>query len=315
MVTLVVLALLLLLVGIAVFRPLLSPEFDSSPGRGLEAEPAASCGAAEAKVSEEQRDLQEALAEGKISEADFEKEVARIQRVDAALSLSQVPEGVRPGKPGQQPSAYPLIAVLGWGSAVALSVGTALFVDRLDIIRPNVPIRPSPVAEAQGSGVPLATGDVVPDIGAMVGQLEARILRGEVGQEDIEMLVRSYTVLGRGDEVTDFLRAAVDQNPDHPVLLLALGMRFFDAPDPESDREAEALFDRIIESDPGHPVALWYKSLVLVRRGEIDRAVELLREVQTMVAADPNARAMVTELIERLVGPPEVGTAPEVDQP
>ena len=315
MVTLVVLSLLLLLVGIAVFRPLLSAQFDASPGTGLEAKPPVSRSAVGAKALEEQRDLREALAEGKISESDFQLEAGRIRRFDAASSLEPVPEDARPVVPARQPSAYPLIAVLGWGSAIALSVGTALLVERLDIIRPDVPVRETPAAGMQGPGTSPGPGDLVPDIAAMIGQLEARILRGEVAEEDIEMLVRSYAVLGRGAEVTDFLRAAVDQNPDHPVLLLALGMRLYDEPQPETDRQAEVLFDRVIASDPEHPVAHWFKSLVLVRRGEIERAVALLRDVQAMVANDPRASAVVAELIESLDQPPEVGTPPAAEVP
>ena len=124
----------------------------------------------------------------------------------------------------------------------------------------------------------------------MVGQLEARVLSGDVVQGDIEMLVRSYTVLDREDELAGFLRRAVEQNPDHAVLLLGLGIQLYGQQDPGSDLEAEKMFDRIIVNDPENPVAQWYKSLVLARRGELEQAVERLRLVQ---ALGPETRARV----------------------
>ena len=110
-----------------------------------------------------------------------------------------------------------------------------------------------------------------------------------------------------------FLRSAVELNPEHPVLLLALGIQLYEDQGAESDREAEALFDRMIESEPDHPVAQWYKSLVLARRGEVALAVERLRLVQDLVAADPRASSVVADLIERLTSPDEAAQTPESD--
>ena len=310
MTTFVVLVLLLLLAGAAVFRPLLSPEFDSPTGTGLETRPEPSVGEAEAIAANEANGLRAALAEGKISEEDFTEEVARIHKA-AAVSDSAA-RGLEAGAPSRRPSTYPLGAVLGWGSAVALSLAAAIAVERLDIVRTDAnPVAPAPIADARVPGVPPVPDDFVPNIGAMVGQLEARILSGDVVEQDIEMLMRSYSVLGREEELAEFLRGAVELNPEHPVLLLALGILLYEDQGAESDREAEALFDRMIESEPDNPVAQWYKSLVLVRKGEVALAVERLRLVQELVAADPRASSVVAELIERLTSPDEPVQTPE----
>ena len=312
MTTFVILVLLLLLAGAAVFRPLLSPEFDSPTGPGLETRPEPSVAEAEAMAADETKSLRAALAEGKISEEDFTEEVARIHK--AASASDSAARGLEAGALSRRPSTYPLGAVLGWGSAVALSLVAAIAVERLDIERTDAnPVAPAPMAGARAPGVPPVPDDFVPDIGAMVGQLEARILSGDVVEQDIEMLMRSYSVLGREGELAEFLRSAVELNPEHPVLLLALGILLYEDQDTESDREAEALFDRMIEREPDHPVAQWYKSLVLARRGEVALAVERLRLVQELVAADPPASSVVADLIERLTIPDEAVQTPESD--
>lgn len=311
MTTYIILVLLLLLVGAAVFRPLLSPEFDSPTGPGLETRPGPSLAEAEAMADNEAKGLRAALAEGKISEEDLTEEVGRIHK--AASASDYAGRGLEAGAPSRRPSTYPLGAVLGWGSAVALSLAAAIAVERLDIVRTDaqsVSDRAS-MADARAPGVPPVPDDFVPDIGAMVGQLEARILSGDVVEQDIEMLMRSYTVLGREEELAEFLRSAIELNSEHPVLLLALGILLYEDQDAESDREAEALFDRMIESEPDHPVAQWYKSLVLARKGEVALAVVRLRLVQELVAADPRASSVVADLIERLTSPDEAVQTPE----
>ena len=313
MTTLIVLALLLLLVGAVVFRPLFSAESDAPTGTGLEAGPEPSRPEREAMAAEEREALRTALAEEKISSQDYAEEVARISAPDSASEPGSTAQEPESAEPARQPSAYPLGAAFGWGSVAALSILVAFIVEGLDIRQTEAPPRSgaSPLAQAQPPGMPPVPENFVADIDAMIGQLEARILSGDIVEEDIEMLTRSYSVLGREGELTGFLQRAVDLNPDQPILLLALGIRLYGQMDADSVRKAEPLFDRIISVNPEHPVAQWYKSLTQARLGDVDGAVERLRIVQELVAADPQASSVVAELIERLTDPQEIGPPPE----
>ncbi len=314
--TLIILALLLLLVGAVVFRPLFSAESDAPTGTGLESGPETSRPDRKAMAAEEHEALQGALAEQKISPQDYAEEVARISGSGGATGPDADSRESEIAGPARQPSAYPLGAAIGWGSVAVLSILVAFIVEDLDIRRTDAPpgFGPASLAEAQAPGVPSVPEDFVADIDAMIGQLETRILSGDIVEEDIEMLSRSYTVLGREGDLTGFLQSAVDRNPDHPILLLALGIRLYGQMEPESIRRAEPLFDRIISGDPEHPVAQWYKSLILARQGDVDGAVERLRLVQVLVAADPQASSVVAELIERLTNPLETGAEREGQQ-
>ena len=302
MTTLIVLLLLVLPVGLAVFRPLLAAEFDRDPGPGREvgAPPAAGEALAE---------LDAALAEGKLTAAAHAEETRRLgqRQVSAPGGADGAAAVARP----HRPAAYPFAAAAGWAGAILLTLLVALVVEGMDI-RSRVAPDMSALAASGGDsapvpGVPPVGEDFVPDIGAMIAGLESRILSGEVVEADIEMLVRSYTVLEREGEVTGFLRDAVDLNPDHPVLLLALAIRLYGEAGAATDREAEGLLDRLLAADPDRPIGQWYKSLLLARRGETDAALARLRHVQALVAADPTAHSVVTELIERLSVPAATG--------
>ena len=314
MTTLVVLILLLLVVGALVFRPLLSSSFDLPTGPGLEAAPDFPTSRDRKRADNEIEELQEVL------EDDGTHPQAHASAIDTHATEfldSEAPApGSDPGKPvrsGRQPGTYPVSAALGFVGVAVLATGAAFVAEQWDILRWDVRISANSRSEsiAAQSILPLDADGSLPDIDAMVSRLEARILSGDVDGADIDMLVRSYTVLEREEEIDGFLRRALDRHPDHPVLRFGLAIRLYTRREPNALQESEALFDSILGIDPDNPVAQVYKGLIQAQRGEVESALDRLRRAEALVESDPDARALVSDLIERLSSPsdtdPQVG--------
>lgn len=311
MTTIVLLVVLCALVAVLVFGPLWSRRADQRPGSGLEQPSAAERrSAAREQVREQLRDLDSARAEGKLDSEAYLEERTRLAAVVADLtsvaggSISTDPAAS--SSRDRQPQAYPASGLVGWG---ALMVGTfivALVVESADVIRTVSPHAntENPAAES----APVIGADGQPDIGAMVARLEARVRGGDADAEDITMLERTYEVLGRTDELTGMFRTALSANPNNAVVLMALGIRQFEAGGRLASVEAENAFDRLLVLVPELPEALWFKSLLLVRRQEVDAAIELLTKMAELVADDPQAHGAVTELLAELNANREAAT-------
>ncbi len=303
MTTLVILVVLLSLVGAVVFRPLF-PAGQSSAGESGE-----SGAGAEGRRNESQEDPagDDASARAGAVErrtAEEEGAEARTPPGEPETATAGSRDG---GSRGRRGRLSPLGGAVGFAGVAVLTFLTAFLVERQDIRRPG-PILPE--TASAGSALPQAADGSLPDVDAMVSGLEERILSGDASADDIEMLFRSYAVLGREGEAEGLLRRAVESNPDRPVLQVGLALLLFDRPDPSSARESEALLDRVIEREESHALAQVYKSLLLARRGEVDAAIARLRRVEEMVDGDPAASELVSQIVERLTGSLDANPAP-----
>lgn len=299
MTTLIALGLMCLAVALVVFRPLWSLESDRSKGTGLERRSGlARYAEAQARILAESRDLIQARAEGKIDSGSLDEEQ---ERIAAESGAAEIPSGASSSesKPVSPRSArtYPVWAVAGWVALGATSLGIAFLVNGQDIPRSSV-MRPP--AQAASDSMPIVGEDGEPDIGAMVGRLEARILAGKASAQDLSMLERSYGVLGREEEINILLRRAKEVNPGNPVIALKLGMRLLESGDPDALEEAEANFDELLESNTNLAEALWFKSLILIRREELGEAKTLLQRLQPLVKGNAEAEETVSTVLAEL---------------
>lgn len=208
------------------------------------------------------------------------------------------------GAPGasRTPGRYPVAAMAGFGATAVLTVLVALQLNTLDLRRTAelATARAGTETGATAAPAPPLDAEGNPDIGAMVGRLEARIMAGDAVPEDLDMLGRSYAILGRSDEEIGFLRRAADANPGQSLLLVALGVRLFEQGGEAADREAEAVLDRASAIGPPLPVVLLVRSVLLERRGAVAEAVATLETLQPMIEGDPAAAAAVARLLTEL---------------
>lgn len=101
--------------------------------------------------------------------------------------------------------------------------------------------------------------------------------------EAISMMARLYAQIKLFERAENLFRRYVEQNSDALIELFLLGMSLFDG---GKHDEAVMVWDSVLASQPKHPPAMYYKSLVLVSKGEIDVASSTLNEILRNVAAD-----------------------------
>lgn len=253
------------------------------------------------------RDNDLALAEGRIDTGihttiasrlaqDAETALARLREARGELAADATRE---PSWIGRWPTFFAGLAVI----AVAWSGHVVSSWSDIDMaLSPHEDGRiPLP---AETDAMP-TDADGAPDIGAMVGRLEARIDGGDYSPQDVSMLVRSYRVLGREDEAAALLAKARQAHPGDVGLMLSHAELLIGDPRPESAAEAEAVISQALAAEPDLPEALWYRSLLLVRQGRIDAARTELDRLAPRVADNPQAAEAVRSLRARIDLPPD----------
>ncbi|MFQ5623980.1 MAG: tetratricopeptide repeat protein [Paracoccaceae bacterium] len=288
--------------------PLLSRHADRSLGDGLEANDVETLWKEEKdRLVSQVRALDVALAEGKIAEKEHAMERSRLS-VAANDALDQLRKarnvlGTSPG--ARNPRRYPLVAA-GLAAALLVSITIAvLTIDRGTIMRAAPPLRlaganPEPTGETAPSAGPV-------DIQAMVAGLEERVETGDPSVGEILMLARSYLVLDRADEAVALYRRAVGMEPENIEALMPLAVAIFDLRAEVEPGEAEALIDKVLALEPELPDAMWYKSLLLLQRGEVAGARAVLERLDAIVLDVPEARVAVQQLLNKLNAAPDDG--------
>lgn len=163
--------------------------------------------------------------------------------------------------------ALPLIKHERKGEAVFASVfviGSAIGLYLL-IGRPDLGLEPPAPASA----------DMQPqDIEAMIDQLAARLEANPDDAQGWTMLGRSYVVVGRFDAAARAFAEAQARTPEeNPDLLASFAEARALANPAGLESEIGALFDRVLELDPGNQRGLWYGGLAAQARGDTQTAV------------------------------------------
>jgi tetratricopeptide (TPR) repeat protein len=144
-------------------------------------------------------------------------------------------------------------------------------------------------------------------------------------------LAELYRIMGRMDEAEQVLRSALDANPDDAAVPLSLGLTLAGAGRPEdalpyfeqaaalaSDQPYYAYVLAIASNDlgdaagaldllrathsrfPGYPDVVIALATILRDAGEIEAAFAYAEELTALLPGDPNARALLRELEQRL---------------
>lgn len=292
-------------------RPLGRGREDDSPIRRWQEE--------KDRLTAQLRDNDIALAEGRLDEATHAAIAARLAaEADHALSrLREAREGLTPVAAEAARPVRAWRAAAGAALVVAAAYGAHAFASRGDVDMTAHAGGEAAVAGTggqaavagtsgqaaavgtDGGGVPVGA-DGMPDIGAMVARLEARIEGGDYTPEDAAMLLRSYRALGREDDARALLAKAAAAFPDDVRLKLTFVETALSGTDAAMLAEAQAMVAGLLEARPDLPEARWYRSLFLVRQGDLDGARAELRALQPLVAANKEAADAVAGLLARL---------------
>lgn len=302
----------------AVFIAVSRPFFGRAPaplGRGQEDDaPVRRWETERARLIAAMRDNDLALAEGRLDPATREATAARLaeeaERVLARLRAARgqfAPVADPDLGAGRAGVAWPVAAL---ALTVALGVGMAQMARWQDIDLTGSPHADGrvPLGNAMPGEVatlpPVMGADGAPDIAAMVARLETRVAEGDAAADEIKMLLRSYDTLGRLEEASAVLDAALIRFPDDPELQLGwlrAAISLSRIEDPARGLEIAA---RLIAADPDLLEARWYRSLLLVAD---DRPLEARAELLHMaprLPEDSPARNAVIALIAELPPPP-----------
>ncbi len=292
--------LLCILTAPAVFWPLWSRRADRPLGDGLEADDMAALWEEEKnRLVAQIQGLDVSLAEAKISTEEHAQERAELSaEAESALTqLRKMRRATSVAHAERRPRTYPIVSGALAGLLLLAGGGIMVYVSS-DIVRRDV----SPHAEGSLPlvGGETASGQGAPDVGAMLARLEARVAEGDASAEDLLMLGRSYRTLGRFDESISLYQRTLEADPDNLEALVSLGAALYDSQDKDKRSDAEKLFDRVLSRQPELPEALWYKSLLLLRRHEVAEARSMLEYLDVLVEDIPEARLAVRKALAQI---------------
>jgi len=292
--------LLCILTGLAVFWPLWSRRADRPLGDGLEADDMAALWQEEKdRLVAQIQALDLSLAEDKISTDEHARERAEVS-AEAERALAQLRKMRRAtsvAHAARRPQTYSIVSGLLAGLLLLAGGGIMAYVSGDVVRRDASPHAEEPVPLASAETVP---GPGAPDVGAMVARLEARVAEGGASAEDFLMLARSYRTLGRIDESVSLYQRTLESDPNNLEALTSLGAALYNSQDEDKRSDAEKLFDRALARQPELPEALWYKSLLLLRRHEVTEARSMLEYLEILVEDMPRARLAVREALAQI---------------
>lgn len=260
------------------------------------------------RLTTQLRDNDMALAEGRIDAAAHSAIASRLAaEADHALSrLRQAREGLTPVIAETARHARRTTAAAGAVLIVGVAYGVHAFASLGDIdmtrsphANAQVPMTEAETKSEAGAGMPVGA-DGMPDIGAMVARLEARVKGGSYMPEEAAMLIRSYRALGRDADARALLPKAIKAFPDDMRLKLTFVETALGGSDAADLAEAEKMVADMLKAQPNLPEARWYHSLFLVRQGDLDGARKALRALQPLVTGNPEAAQAVSSLLARL---------------
>ncbi|MGI9311525.1 MAG: c-type cytochrome biogenesis protein CcmI, partial [bacterium] len=179
-----------------------------------------------------------------------------------------------------------------WSSAIALAVpliGIGLY------LALGHPAALAPHDDAAN----VATPKGVPNVAAMVAQLERKLADDPDNAEHWAMATRTYMTLGAFDQAENAYRNLHRLRGDSADLLVGWSQAASRASGAFSTETATRI-ERALILDPDHHGALWLAALAAESRAEPDRALTHLHRLLPRVANNPQAADAVRAFIARL---------------
>ncbi len=247
------------------------------------------------------RDNDLALAEGRLDVREHDAVAMRLaaEADHALVRLRQAREGLTPAAPGTARPVRAWRAAAGAVLVLAVAYGAHAFASLGDIDMTRHAAADGQPAVGSEGGMPVGANGA-PDIGAMVARLEARVESGDYTVDDAAMLLRSYGTLGREADAKALLDKALKTFPDDVNFKLTFVDAALSGTDPAMATEAQAMVEAMLKVEPDLPEARWYRSLFLVRQGDLESARKELHALQPLVAGNKEASDAVANLLARL---------------
>lgn len=115
--------------------------------------------------------------------------------------------------------------------------------------------------------------------------------------EAYSVLARTYAQLGLFERAKENFKIYLKANPDATVESFQLGMSHFDSGERE---QALAIWDQILEKEPVHPPALYYRGLAFAQLGKLADAEQALDTLLKSAAADNLYFGRARELLQAI---------------
>ena len=146
------------------------------------------------------------------------------------------------------------------------------------------------------------SGVEIPDVGAMVERLAARLQDDPDDLDGWLMLARSYSVMGEPEKVREAVDNAVRLAPDNPDVLILQARAIRDVNGGQDNEETIAILRRALELAPDNMDALWLVGNVEADSGNNAKARELLERLLARVPEDSSERELILQRIQQLGG-------------
>jgi len=232
-------------------------------------------------------ELESEFGRGALSEADYER-----ARQELELALLNDVEDELPSNEKDPLTASPITLAL-------LIVLVPLFTILLyvELGKPEV-MQTAAKSEATAPSPHASTGDqAAPNIDELLGRLEEKLKANPDDAQGWYMLGRSYMSLGRYAEATTALGRAYELVGDQPTVMLSYADALAMSQGGKISGKAFELIKKALVLSPNDPTALWLAGLGYQEQGDYERAVGYWRQLEPMIADNPESLSEVRRLI------------------
>lgn len=232
-------------------------------------------------------ELETEFGRGALTETDYER--AR-QELEIAL-LNDIEDQTASDEKDQLTASPITLAIL----IVLVPLFTILMY--LELGKPQV------LEMAESSEVttpsPHASSDdqAAPSIDVLLKRLEEKLQANPEDAQGWYMLGRSYMSLGRYAEAVTSLDRAYKLVGDQPTVMLSLADALAMSQGGKISGKAFEMIQKALDLSPDNPTALWLAGLGYQEQGDFERAVGYWRQLEPMMADNPESLSEVRKLI------------------
>lgn len=243
------------------------------------------------------KELDRDLEAGRLGRDEVEAARLEVQRrMLAADAERKTSGGAAPQSVRKRRLAAAVLVIFGVPSGALLTY--------VAVGQPDMPDLPFAARLDESGRVRTATGDAPgtslaqPDVGEMIGGLEAKLAENPEDAAGWALLARSYMATGRNRDAIAAYDRALALTPDNFALIAARGEARVLAADGIVVPAAVADFEKVTENRSEEPRARYYLGLARRQAGDPEGALEWWVELEADSPADAPWKALVSERID-----------------
>lgn len=232
-------------------------------------------------------ELETEFGRGALNETDYERAKQELE-----LALLNDIEGQTASDEKNQLTASPITLAL---LIVLVPLFTILMY--LELGKPQV-LEMAEQSEATAPSPHASMDDqAAPSIDVLLARLEEKLQANPGDAQGWYMLGRSYMSLGRYPEAVTALDRAYNLAGDQPTVMLGLADALAMSQGGKISGKAFELIQKALALSPNDPTALWLAGLGYQEQGDFERAVGYWRQLEPMMADNPESLSEVRRLI------------------